>query len=229
MDISNIHKNIVIIGSFNPAIFQPTWISSYSLVPEGEMEMLFKEEITEQVIENFPDLKIQIGKGQPFRVSNNQAFIAFKSFTIQVDRNRITVVLLDQEKVAINFIKKIFKILNETPINAYGVNLTAQLSFTEGYNEIIDSLLKPKKHFIDSFGKEFELGFKFKTNKNNFLISNTIEKSTESNKDVYLASNFHKDIEGGAKGFNEQDLKNQYTECFKYFNSIIQNLGTIKK
>jgi hypothetical protein len=144
MKAKNIDRAIVIVGSFNPAIFQPMWISQYSLLPDEEMDGFYNEDVTEQSIEGRPGLKIKIGTGQPFQVNNDQALLVFKSFTLQVDHNRLSAVITTEENLAIRFIKKIFKILDQTPISAYGINFKAHLNFVEEYNSIIDKLFEQK-------------------------------------------------------------------------------------
>lgn len=228
MDVTKVNRTIVLVGSFNPAIFQPIWISQYGLLSDEEMEGLYNTEIKEQKIEGEPNLTIKIGKGQPFRVSNDDTYIAFKSFTFQINRGKAIFTLLTDSNLAIRFIKKSFAILKETPLLAYGFNFQAHFKFDNTYNSIIDSLLERRNKFIDSFGENVELGFNFKVKKNDCLISSNIEKSTSPNHDLYLSSNFHREIKGGASSLNDQDLEGQYAEAIEYYEGITQNLGMIK-
>lgn len=45
MTIKETSKNIIVVGSFNPAIFQPAWIAQNSLLPEEEMDGFYNEQV----------------------------------------------------------------------------------------------------------------------------------------------------------------------------------------
>lgn len=217
---------IAIVGSFNPAIFQPAWIQSNFLLLDEEMEGFYKDEI----VKDIPEYGIKIGQGQPFQVSNDYASLAFKSFSLEVTRNRLLAVILSgKEATPIKFLLKVFKILMETPIKSYGINFDINHSYTEDYSIIIDKLFERKKSFIDSFGEDVELGFTFKKFFNDFKVTNRIELSSKIENGLHLSSNFHKDLLLGEETFNEVDLKSEYDEAKKYYNKMIGNFGKLKK
>jgi len=218
-------SSIVLLGSFNPAIFQPAWIAQNSLLPEEEMDGFYNE----QIIKKFPEYGFEIGTGQPFQVNNDQAVAVFRSFGLQVVRDRFITTVTTDHHATIRFIRKVFKILAETPIKAYGINFQTHLNFTNSYNEIINNLFDRKKQFIDTFKEEMTLGFSVKSKFNDFILTTTIEQSTSIKDGLFIGANFHCEIDGGARKFNEIDLKSQYSETEKYFsNSLINNLGTLK-
>jgi len=70
---------IVLLGSFNPAIFQPEWFLKHSIVPEEEIEGL----TAEPNIKERPGIGLKLEYGQFFFVTNNQSFINFKTFTMK--------------------------------------------------------------------------------------------------------------------------------------------------
>ncbi|MCM2286245.1 MAG: hypothetical protein NDI81_15785 [Desulfobacula sp.] len=226
MEIKEINKSVILVGSFNPAIFQPTWIDHYGLMPEEEMEGFYKEEVTEEILPNNPGLKIQIAKGQPFQVNNEQAVMGFKSFSLQITRDRFAVIIFNEGKsLALRFIQKVFKILGETPISAYGINFKSHVEYKKSYDQVISNFFIPKQQFTDSFGEYVSLGFNFKLQYKDFLLTNTIEPSTKIKNGLYLATNFHKNIIGNAKKFNEYNVKNEFSETENYYlNSIMHVL-----
>jgi len=225
MAIKEISKSIVVVGSFNPAIFQPAWIAQNSLLPEEEMDGFYNE----QIVKKIPEFGLEIGTGQPFQVNNDQAVAIFKSFSLQVVRNRFSTTITSDDNTTIKFIRKVFKMLPETPIHSYGINFNVHIEFVEDYNEIIDNLFDRKPLFLDSFGNDVELGFTMKSKFKGSILKTSIERSVKSENGIYLASNFHHDTPGGVKEFNSVDLRSQYLESEQYLlHSLINGLGQLK-
>src|SRR4030065_91317 len=123
--ISNNKKGIercifVALGSFNPAILHPQWFARHSILPVEEIEGLLAEPFKKEI----PEIGATIEFGSRFLVEPTHALANFKSFFLRVDRGKFEVKCEKQEgfPLLLSFIKKIFLVLPETPISAYGMN-----------------------------------------------------------------------------------------------------------
>lgn len=101
---------VVIIGNFNPAIFQPEWLKNKGLIRENEASpdnlKVIHPELT--VIET-EDFRLEV---RPSR------------FQLQTSQEPFREPLKD-------LIVNIFKLLGETPISAFGVNFTRHFRFRD--------------------------------------------------------------------------------------------------
>ncbi|BBO83477.1 hypothetical protein DSCO28_40430 [Desulfosarcina ovata subsp. sediminis] len=227
MAITETKKTIVVLGSFNPAIFQPAWIEHNSLLPEEEMNGFYNEKIVKKI----PELGLEIGTGQQFQVNNDQAVATFKSFSLQVNRERFIAIITSDSNLTIKFIRKIFRMLAETPVTAIGFNFHTSIAYEENYNTLIDSLFDKKAPLLRTFGEDIELGFSVKSNFNGSIVTTKVNRFVKKDTDeVYIHSNFHRDLPGGVTHLNDLDLKTSYDNSEDYFlNSLIKGLGKIKK
>jgi hypothetical protein len=92
---------LVLVGNFNPAIFQPAWLGRHGLASEAEVEQAAIELIR-------PDI-VLYGLG-PFR------------FTVQLDRFQAETLQPDQAYRMRDLVSGIFGVLKETPIRQMGIN-----------------------------------------------------------------------------------------------------------
>ncbi len=97
-----VEQNIIVLGSINPAIFQPSWLAKIGLIPKGE-----------KVNANF---NIGAGYSASFEWENN--------FSWAVDALSLSVNIppdAPRDKLT-NFIHETFSVLAHTPVTATGHN-----------------------------------------------------------------------------------------------------------
>lgn len=105
-----LNLSVVIIGNFNPAIFQPEWLKNKGLIRENEASpenlKVIHPELT--VIET-EDFSLEV---RPSR------------FQFQTSQEPFREPLKD-------LIVNIFKLLGETPVSAFGINFTRHFKFND--------------------------------------------------------------------------------------------------
>ena len=126
---------VVLVGNFNPAIFQPAWLGNHRIASAPEVENAMIEIIR-------PELAAySLG---PFR------------FTVQLDRFQIETLQPDQGFRMIDLIGSIFGVLKETPIRQMGINRTMHFKMpSEDEWHTVGHRLAPKeiwKDIMDSPG-----------------------------------------------------------------------------
>lgn len=120
---------LVLVGNFNPAIFQPSWLERHSLASKIEVESAAIEIIRAE---------IAVYSLGPFRL------------TIQLDRFQIETLQPDHGFRMRDLVGNIFGILKETPIKQMGINRLMHFSMpSEGAWHSVGHKLVPK----DVWGK----------------------------------------------------------------------------
>ena len=116
---------VVLLGSFNPAIFQPSWLGSTELIGKTEAEKATDLIVSEQLTS--------------FKVG---------SIRIQVMRERFSAVAENAAhfEVLRDLVAGVFKLLEHTPIRAMGVNRLAHYKVeSEARWHAIGDALAPKQ------------------------------------------------------------------------------------
>jgi len=118
-------KNIVLVGSFNPAIFQPAWLAANQLIREDEAEVAEVKVI-------HPEVTIFDLKWAHVQVTQDR-------FSVNTEQEPYFEVIRD---LAIG----VFRLLEHTPVKALGINTSAhyKVQGEEELNKIGDALV-PKK------------------------------------------------------------------------------------
>lgn len=95
--------SIVAVGQFNPAIFQPSWLAKNNLIRDEEAE----------------SAKVRL-------ISGEVAIVDGAWFSLQVTSERFALESLDpvQNLAARDLAVGVFKILEHTPLNAIGLNVS---------------------------------------------------------------------------------------------------------
>jgi hypothetical protein len=132
--------NIVALGSFTPAIFQPEWLVKHELIAPNDI-----------VPENL-ELKV---------IHNDLTQFSTPWFTIEVTNKRLMLKTLDPSRSEgiRDLIVSIFGILSETPIASIGLNLvnryrcnTEQSWHKAGYSVV------PKRFWDNALGNQTHVG-----------------------------------------------------------------------
>lgn len=215
---------LVALGSFNPAIFQPEWFQNHSIVSEEEVAGI----ATEVTKKEIPEIGLTIEFGQRFMVTNDQAVINFKSFKIDAGREKVAVVADDERafSLIVSVFRKIFKILPETPVKAYGINFMGNYKFKHDYSTLFNKFMTKTSTLTDLFGEDNLCGFKLKTKKLNSLMTFEMMKSKEKDTDVVIKTNFHYDLGGQGLDIMIKDFKTHFGDSKDFFMKILENYSS---
>lgn len=130
-----LNLSVVLIGNFNPSIFQPEWLKNKGLIRENEAS---------------PDnLKV---------IHPELTVIDTEDFSLEVRPSRFQIKTFQEpfREPLKDLVTNIFKLLGETPIESFGINFTRHFKFTDqkdyvnfGYflspiQEIFDFMEQPK-------------------------------------------------------------------------------------
>jgi len=165
--------SIVLIGDFNPKIFQPNWFVQNDLIREQE-----GNDVKDLVIHNEV-------------VSFNLDWLS-----IQVTREKI-VVLSDHDayfQLLYDFVVGTFKLLKHTPIRMLGINHHIHIRNTKNTNwNEFSSTIAPKKIWEKAFPKgEYEtIVIKEDIEKYNGFIKMTMQPSSRIDKGIFFEVNNH--------------------------------------
>ena len=188
---------IVLLGSFNPAILQPEWFLKHSFLPREEIEGLLGEPSVKEI----PEIGLRLEYGQAFSVSNDRALVNFKSFTMIARRNKLEIISKDSGCFSLlsDFITKLFSILEETPLRAYGINFNEHYKFLESYDETFARFFSKSDNLNCFFGDDLTCGCTLITKKAGAVFTLTLQPSDRLKDGVFIKANFHYDIsdEGG--------------------------------
>lgn len=131
--------SIVLIGTFNPLMFQPEWFGRNEVIPKEEVEFTRNKNNVLQTIIT-PQLT-------QFRTSQ---------FSITIEENRFQVIAEKEPLLTIkDFVRKTFEKLGGLTIVAYGFNYSAHYQFNN-ISEIhtFADKLAPKKYWGSFLGKD---------------------------------------------------------------------------
>lgn len=229
---------IVLLGNFNPAILQPEWFLKHSLLPSEQIEDL----LAEPSVKEIPEIGLTLEYGQAFSVSNDRAFVNFKSLRLIARRNKLEIIPEDGDSFSLisNFITKLFHILEETPLTAYGINFNEHYKFSESYDETFSRFFDKSDNLHRFFGEDLTCGCTLITKKVGAIFTLKLQPSEKLEDGVFLKANFHYDIsdEGGralVSNFRENlrlttDLfKKTITENFEPVTEYVSRNGELKQ
>lgn len=179
----------VALGSFNPAILHPEWLSRHKILPEEEIAGLFAEPLKKEI----PELNAVIEFGQNFVVSSTQTSLHLKSFILNVTREKFEIhsEKRDRFPLMIDLIKKIFLLLSETPIKAYGLNFEEHIKFDKKFHEIAASFFTATGNIKQVFGNDYLAGHKIISSVDNATLTFKFEPSPVMDDGVFFKFNFH--------------------------------------
>jgi hypothetical protein len=185
------YRNIVILGNFNPVIIQPSFLRTYKILPEQEIA-------TSEDIDHREESRDKIAiTARRFLISANKTILVFRSAIFEMSRERLQVTLRPtaDHKTYLEGLKKLFRVLAHTPINAVGFNFQAHWRITGGDDKVRSLFTGDMKLFKATFGKEMFVGGKVRFEDLQAKVLLETEKSFQYTNAVYLNFNFHYDIE----------------------------------
>lgn len=122
--------SIVLVGNFNPAMFQPEWFGKNDIISPEEIDVARNQKIKDSLI-----------------VSPQLTLFKTSQLNIRVEQNRFEVIAEKDPLVSIiDFVSKTFNYLGGFDIKAFGFNFSAhyKIGDKETYQRIADNLA-PKK------------------------------------------------------------------------------------
>jgi hypothetical protein len=181
----------VAVGSFNPAIMHPEWFTRHKILPEEEISGLLAAPIRKEI----PELGAVIELGQNFIVSGTQTSLKMKSLIILVTRDKFEIRCDRREKFSlmIDVIKKVFLLLSETPIMAYGLNFNEDVKFDRTLSEITSNFFTETSNVKKVFGDVFGVGHKIVAKVGDATTTFNFEPSPQMEDGIILNINFNFD------------------------------------
>ena len=178
--------SIVLLGDFNPSMFQPEWFSKNNIISTEEAEFAKGD-----------------SQKSPLIVTPQVTIFSTSQFSVRVETNRFTVICEKEPVVVIeDFVCKTFEKLGGIVIKAYGLNYNAHYP-CDSLNEFqrIGDNLAPKS-FWEAFLEDEVTGDDRKSglvriqmvkNKKDDKAQTTmtLEPSNRCVPGVYIASNYH--------------------------------------
>jgi hypothetical protein len=165
---------IVLVGSFNPAIFQPAWLAAQKLIPEAEAEKAAINVIT-------PDVAV-------FSIGWAALSIEKDKFIVESDQPAFY-------EAARDLIFGIFRVLRHTPVKYLGINCRShfrvekpEMLLTMGH------LLAPKVYWNDVVKNPLLRSMRMlseRTDGHHGSVNVTIEPSLRITPGVFLQVNDH--------------------------------------
>ncbi|HLE25381.1 MAG TPA: hypothetical protein VI935_06985 [Thermodesulfobacteriota bacterium] len=193
--------SIVILGSFNPGIFQPEWIERFGILPEQEVKA---------VIEPGATVTLSDGKTKApaFIITPEITQILFPTFQLKVGLSRFEFLTLQRDEFerVPEVVIKIFHLLPHTPISAVGINFNIHLPIKDDVNEILKSYFQGKffteessfsdgNNLLQILGESYEIWGTFRCKKEEDTVTVQVQPSLRIENGIYLDYNFHSDLQ----------------------------------
>lgn len=195
----------VLVGAWNPAIFQPSWLAKYALgTPEGQ-NVPGAEVIA---IEPTPSSIFYL-KNTGFRITNQRADIFLNSDAPED--------ISTTELAAFNIVNT----LPHTPFGPFGINYTFIEEDPDA--ELLDKL--KSKDGIDQHFQILEQSFSAKISMDNGVILNLARKPSENS--VTFDFNYHH--EKIDQSSFEDDIKDKYTQFRTQSLQVLSDLYDINE
>ena len=185
------NRFIVIAGSFNPTIIQPSFLRRYKILTEQEIAASEIEDDEKQ------ESKAQMGIVVPrLLISGGQTILIFQNLVFEVTRDRFQVTLKtgSDPKIATDSIKKLFTVLEHTPVTAIGFNFIAHWKTSGGRDRLNKLFTGDSSVFSKVFGNKVSVGGRVRFEYLNSKVLLETEPSAQMENGVYFNFNFHFDL-----------------------------------
>lgn len=189
-------NSIVLLGRFNPAIFQTQWLDRYKILPDQDIQSAQGEKADVQEVP-FKDGKLVISKTPEMVTTSDFAQLNFPKIKLTVQRERYQCGTFERESFSLlkDVTIKIFNLLSHTPVKAVGINFDAHLEFEKDAEYILKSFfVNNHKRFADLFGEDYGIKGSIKTKIIGDVDTIEFAKSNRFDNSIYIHSNFHKII-----------------------------------
>lgn len=185
------NRAIVILGSFNPTIIQPSFLRRFKILPEQEIRASEVEHDEGQ------GRKAQMGIELPrLLISGAQTILIFQSLVFDVTRDKFQVMLRagSDYAVATDSIRRLFNVLEHTPVTAIGFNCHAHWSTPDGRDRLNKLFTGDTDKFKKVFGGKVTVGGRVRFEYLNSKVLLETEPSFRIEEGVFFNFNFHYDL-----------------------------------
>lgn len=179
------NTSIVVLGNFNPAIFQPEWFLRHDLLPADEVEAATARPGSTTV---------------PLIVTSDLCQIPFRSTFLQVraDRWLLSTERPDWSTDLGGIASSVFTHLPETPVRTVGLNVIEHRPPASGTAaEVIESWA-PLRALGEAVGTAPWLGAKVRSQWEEFRVMVQLEPSEVRKGELYLLQNYEATLESAA-------------------------------
>jgi len=209
--------SVVLLGNFNPSIFQPAWLGQQGIIRPIEGEEANVQIIAPQVTSFSVDW-----------------------LTLQVTQDRFTAATVDSAhfEVLRDLVVAIFTILEHTPLKQMGINRDMHYRMpNEASWHAVGNTLAPKEKWeslLQNPGLATLSVRGVRSNSTSRFVMVTVQPSQRIQPGVYIATNEHFETDADGKGSTEQlinTLKTSWDSAQKYSKDLAETLldGVIKE
>ncbi len=170
--------SIVLVGNFNPAIFQPSWLGTHGIVRAEEAEASTVNLITSEV------------------TSFSTEWLALQSTRDRFQVSTSDVRYFDR---LVEVVLSAFTLLEHTPVHKLGINRDMHFPASIEYRNRFAEILAPKVHWRRVFGEpllETLIMQGRRENSESNLVRLTIQPSLRVPLGIYIGSNEHFEAQG---------------------------------
>lgn len=186
--------NAVAIGSFNPAIFHPTWFEENKILPAAEVEFALSP----------GEGSLSAMREVPLLVTKEVTQVQFESLLLKVTQERFELHTERPDWIRDigPILSSIFRALIHTPVSILGFNVTTHRA---GRSKDVLATWLPLAPLVNVVGEaEPKTGLpritgSVKANWDGYRALLTMESSTKVPNGVHLTQNFERTLSGGAK------------------------------
>jgi hypothetical protein len=192
--------SIVLVGSFNPAIFHPSWLASHDMIRIGTAEKA----------------ELQIVSPE---VSSFQA----DWLAIQVTRDRFQVSTVDPRffEPLRDLVLSVFAILEHTPIRQMGINRDMHFQSSPEIMNRFGDLLAPKPTWKKLFENPLLETLVMRGKREEQVFRVTIQPSMRVRPGIYVGTNEHFDVEAEQSAHKVLELlRTSWDESQRYSRRI---------
>jgi hypothetical protein len=223
---SIISSSIVILGNFNPVIFQTEWFSRFKILPEQEIAATLEEKVVSR-----PSPNIQIVEGYKTSITPYKTELNFPSFKLLVlpIRFEFSTIIKNCFSELLNSTIKIFELLSHTPINSIGINFDTHLIIDNCDQTLRQLFSASPEKAREAFGESYKVGGKFFISYNDSKTEVVVEPSNLIENGVYIRFNFHREIASRNTAELLSVIRENYNVDLKNADKISKTLLSIKE
>lgn len=188
---------IVLVGHFNPAIFQPQWFERYKILPIQDTQWAEGQKPKTTEIDDKHGHKIVIGEVPNFFMNPGQAELNFPTQRIHVDPIKFVCSTTKREHFSLikETTTKTFMLLEHSPVRQLGNNFEAHWKFEKSSLSVLRNIFaKDSEAIRKALGKDFSVGGTIKFDKNDSKITMSFDASRSLEDGIFIKANFHREI-----------------------------------
>ena len=219
-------SSIVLLGSFNPAIFHPEWFDRFKILPVQEIQWAEGKE--PRIIETqHKDRKIIIEEIPPLIVTPDLADLRFPSLRILVRSDKFICSASQRKHFALikDVTIKSYSLLSHTPIDSLGINFEGHWKFKDDADTILRNLFaKGHNSFTKALGDDYQIGGIITSHRRNRKTTLKFDTSNRLPDGIYFNANFHREIKTRQAEQATQLISENYEKDLEDIINIVKEL-----